>query len=115
MELDLVLHVDEPLTLTDISTPQEIAKHERWERSNRLSLMFMKYHVIKGIRGSIPECNKATKFIQAIEEQFVSSDSALANILMEMLSSKTFNNSISVREHIMEIRDMFAQLKSPIG
>jgi hypothetical protein len=45
--------VDEPPTLMDISTPQEIAKQEWWERSNRLSLMFMKSHVIKGIRGFI--------------------------------------------------------------
>jgi hypothetical protein len=112
MELDLALRVDEPLTLTDISTPQEIAKHERWERSNHLSLMLMKSHIIKGIKGSIPECHKATEFIQAVEEQFVSSDKALASTLMKKLLSKTFNNSRSVREHIMKMRDMSAQLKS---
>jgi hypothetical protein len=84
--------VDESPALADISTPQEIAKHERWEQSNHLSLMFMKYHVIKGIT----ECNKAIEFIQAFEEQFVSSVSALASILMKMLPSKTFNNSIRV-------------------
>ena len=90
----------------------EIAKHERWEQSNRLSLMFMKSHVIKGIQGSIPECIKAKDFIKVVEEQFVSSDKALASTLMKRLSSKTFDNSRSVREHIMEMRDMSAQLKS---
>jgi hypothetical protein len=112
MELDLALRENEPHVLTDKSTPTEIAKHERWERSNRLSLMFMKSHVIKGIRGSIPECNKAKDFIKAVEEQFVSSDKALSSTLMKKLSSKTFDNSRSVREHIMEMRDMSAQLKS---
>lgn len=63
----------------DSSTTLEIAKHEQWERSNRLSLIFMKSHVIKGIRGSIPECTKTKDFIKAIEEQFVSSDKALAS------------------------------------
>jgi hypothetical protein len=35
MELDLVLRVDEPPACMDISTLEEIAKHERWEQSNR--------------------------------------------------------------------------------
>ncbi|XP_062151877.1 uncharacterized protein LOC133860255 [Alnus glutinosa] len=112
LELDLVLREDEPPALTDTSTPLEVTKHERWERSNRLSLIFMKSHVTKGIRGSIPECKKATKFMRAVEEQFVSSGKALANTLMKKLSSKTFDRSKSVREHIMEMRHMAAQLKS---
>ncbi|XP_062162043.1 uncharacterized protein LOC133869088 [Alnus glutinosa] len=112
MELDMALRVDESPTLTDTSTPQEIAKHKRWERSNRLSIMFMKSYVIKGIRGFIPESHKANEFIQAIEEQFFSSVKALASIVMKKLSSKTFENFRIVRKLIMEMRDMSAQLKS---
>ena len=112
MELDLSLREDEPPALTESSTTLEISKHEQWERSNRLSLMFMKSHVIKGIRGSISECTKAKDFIKAVEEQFVSSDKVLASTLMKRLSSKTFDSSRNVREHIMEMRDMSAQLKS---
>jgi hypothetical protein len=112
LELHLELRVDEPPALTDISMPLEVTKHERWERFNRLSLLFMKSHVTKGIRGSIAECNKATEFMWAIEEQFVSSDRALAITLMKKLSCKTFNKSRSVREHIMKMRDMATQLKS---
>jgi len=112
LELDLALRMDEPLALTDTSTPLEVTKHKRWERSNRLSLMFIKSHVTKSIRGSIPECNKATDFMWAVDEQFVSSDKALTSTLMKKLSSKTFDISRSVREHIMEMRDMTAQLKS---
>jgi hypothetical protein len=56
----LAIRMDEPPALTDTSTPLEVTKHEMWERSKRLSLMFMKSHVTKDIRGSIPECNKAT-------------------------------------------------------
>jgi hypothetical protein len=70
--------------------------------------MFMKSHVSKGIRGSILECTKAKAFLKAIEEQFVSFDKALASTLMKKLSSKSFDNSRSVREHIMEMRDMTA-------
>ena len=55
---------------------------------------------------------KVKDFIKAVEEQFISSNKALSSTLMKRLSSKTFKNSRSVREHIMEMRDMFAQLKS---
>jgi hypothetical protein len=72
----------------------------------------MKSHITKGIRSSIPECNKATEFMQAVDEQFLSSDKALASTLMKKFSSKTFDRSKSVREHIMKMRDMAAQLKS---
>jgi hypothetical protein len=96
LELDLALRMDEPPVLTEESTPLEIAKHEWWERFNRLSLMFMKSHVSKGIRGSILECTKAKTFIKAVEEQVVSYDKALASTLMKKLSSKSFDNSRSV-------------------
>jgi hypothetical protein len=72
----------------------------------------MKSRITKGIRGSIPQCKKATEFMRAVDEQFVSSDKAFASTLMKKLSSKTFDRSRSVREHIMKMRDMAAQLKS---
>jgi hypothetical protein len=48
----------------------------------------------------------------AIEEQFVSSDKALANTLMDKLSMIKHHKSRSVYGHIMEMRDVVAQLKS---
>ncbi|GAV57660.1 UBN2 domain-containing protein, partial [Cephalotus follicularis] len=82
------------------------------ERSNCLSLMLMKSHVNKSIRGSIPHCDKAANCMKVVEEQFVWSDKALANTLMMKLSGMRFDNSKSVREYIMEMRDIAAQLKS---
>ena len=112
MDLDLALHVDEPPVPTESSAPNDKLDYEWWERSNRLSLMFIKSHINKNIRGSIPECNKVKDLMKAIEEQFIRSDKALASILMKRFSSKIFYYSKNVREHIMEMRDMVAQLKS---
>lgn len=36
--------------------------------------MFIKTHVSKSIRGSIPETEKVKDFLKAIEEQFVTSE-----------------------------------------
>ncbi|GAV60642.1 UBN2_2 domain-containing protein [Cephalotus follicularis] len=112
MDIDLALRVDEPPIPTKLSAPNEKAAYERWERSNRLSLMFIKSHVTKSIRGSIPDCDKIADYMKSVEEQFVRSDKALASTLMKKLSGIRFDNSKSVREHIMEMRDIAAQLKS---
>ncbi|KAL0318363.1 UNVERIFIED_CONTAM: Retrovirus-related Pol polyprotein from transposon TNT 1-94 [Sesamum angustifolium] len=111
MDLDLAFRVDEPPIPTDSSTPTEKASYELWERSNRLSLMLIKKHISKGIRGSIPECTKVKDFLKAIEDQYVRSDKALASTLMKRLSDVKYNGSRSVREHIMHMRDIAAQLK----
>uniref|UniRef100_A0A1U7VRY4 Uncharacterized protein LOC104220026 n=1 Tax=Nicotiana sylvestris TaxID=4096 RepID=A0A1U7VRY4_NICSY len=112
-DLDLALRVDEPPIPTESSTPAAKANYERWERSNRLSLMLIKAHISQSIRGSIPNSDKIKAYMKAIDEQFVSSNKALANTLMKRLSSMTFDRSRTVREHIMEIRDIAAKLKSP--
>ncbi|KAH9668656.1 Integrase catalytic domain-containing protein [Citrus sinensis] len=57
-DLDLAFRVDEPPMPTELSTPQEKASYERWERSNQLSMMLIKAHVGKSIRSSIPDCDK---------------------------------------------------------
>ncbi|XP_059281612.1 uncharacterized protein LOC132035372 [Lycium ferocissimum] len=112
LDLDLAIHVEEPPKLAESSTPNAKAYYERWERSNRLNLILIKAHISQSIRGSIPNSDKVKAYMKAIEEQFVSSDKALSNTLMKRLSSMTFDRSRSVREHIMEMRDIAAKLKS---
>ena len=111
MDLDLALHVDEPPIPTKSSAPNNKLDCKQWEWSNHLSLMFIKSLLNKNIRSSIPECNKVKDFMKVIEEQFIRSDKALASIQMKRFSSKTFDYSKNVREHIMEMKDMVAQLK----
>ena len=82
MDLDLALRVDGPLVPMESSTQTEKASYERWERSNRLSLMFIKSSIGKSIRGSISECAKVKEYLKAIEQQFEASDKALASTLM---------------------------------
>ena len=74
MDLDLALRVDEPPEPTDESSAAEKSAYDKWERSNRLSLMLMKSYTSQSIRGSIPQSDK--NYMRAIEEQFVSSDKA---------------------------------------
>ncbi|XP_047257504.1 uncharacterized protein LOC124889587 [Capsicum annuum] len=81
--LDLKLHVEETSNPMESSTPEAKVFYERWERFNRLSLMFIKAHISQSIRGSIPNNDNVKAYVKAIHEQFVSSDNALASTLMK--------------------------------
>ena len=58
MDIDYAIRKDEPLALNNTSTAADITLYERWERSNRLSVMFIKTKISAGIRGSIEQHEK---------------------------------------------------------
>ena len=74
--------------------------------------MFIKSNIGKSICGSIFEHAKVKEYLKAIEQQFKTSNKALASTLMTKMCSMKFNGTKGLREHIMEIRDIDAQLKS---
>ncbi|KAJ9691017.1 hypothetical protein PVL29_013269 [Vitis rotundifolia] len=55
MDLDYALREDRPLDLTNAITIKQRSTMEKWERSNRMSLMIMKHSILEAIRGAIPE------------------------------------------------------------
>ncbi|RVW72857.1 Retrovirus-related Pol polyprotein from transposon TNT 1-94 [Vitis vinifera] len=111
MDIDYAIRKDEPHKITDTSTPEEILLYERWEKSNRLSMMYIKTKISAGIRGSIEQHENVRELLKAIDEQFVTSDKALASTLIMKFTSLKLTGIRGVREHIMEMRDIVAQLK----
>ncbi|KAL9440899.1 hypothetical protein AB3S75_019556 [Citrus x aurantiifolia] len=75
-------------------------------------MMLIKAHVGKSVRGSILDCDKVKDYLNAIEQQFETSDKAMASTLMSKLSSIKFTGTKGVCEHIMEMRDIAGRLKS---
>ncbi|KAL6334689.1 hypothetical protein AAG906_021246 [Vitis piasezkii] len=55
MDVDYALRVDHPSDLTSASTIEQRSTMEKWERSNRMSLMIMKHSIPEAIRGAILE------------------------------------------------------------
>ncbi|KAA8529004.1 hypothetical protein F0562_033508 [Nyssa sinensis] len=111
MDIDYAIRKDEPPAVTNTSTEAEIALYEHWERSNRLSVMFIKTKISAGIRGSVDQHTKVRDLLKAIDEQFVTSDKALARTLSMKFCSTRLDTVKGVREHIMQMRDTTAQLK----
>ena len=112
MDIDYAIRKDEPPPINETSIPAEVDRYEKWERSNRLSVMFIKTKISAGIRGSVEQHNKVKPLLKAIDEQFKSSDKALASTLIMKFSSMRLTTVKGVREHIMQMRDIAAQMKT---
>ncbi|KAL5738039.1 hypothetical protein ACOSP7_030800 [Xanthoceras sorbifolium] len=101
MDIDYAIRKDEPPVITDTSSAANIALYEKWEQSNRLSVIFIKTKISDGIRD----------LLKGIDEQFVTSEKALASTLIMKLSSLRLTSVKGVREHIMKMRNIVTQLK----
>ena len=62
MDIDYVIRKHELPKITDTSTPDQILLYERWEKSNRLSVMYIKTNISVGIRGSIEQHENVREF-----------------------------------------------------
>ena len=111
IDIDYAIRKDEPHKITDTSTLDEILLYEHWEKSNRLSVMYIKTKISAGICGSIKQHENVREFPKAIDEQFITSDKALASTLIMKFTSLKLTGIRGVCEHIKEMRDIVAQLK----
>ena len=108
MDIDYTIRKYE-LCVTETSI---LTFHELWKRSNRISVMFIKTKISTSIRGLVDQHDNIKELLNAIDEQFETSDKALASTLIIKFSSLRLTSVRGVREHIMQMRDIATQLKN---
>ena len=106
MDLDYALREPTPIKPTSESTNEQKALYEKWERSNRMSLMIMKCSITPAIRGAIPDSDNAMSYIKSVEEQFLGTSKSLASTLIIKMITMKYDGHSGVREHIMKMSDM---------
>ncbi|XP_057976009.1 uncharacterized protein LOC131163439 [Malania oleifera] len=112
LDLDLALLSDQPATITDSSSAKEITYYNNWERSNKLSLMFMQMSVSNNIKTTIPKTESAKKFLKFVGEHSQTADKSLVGTLMGTLTTMKFDDSHTVHEHVVEKTNIAAKLKT---
>jgi hypothetical protein len=83
-----------------------------WERSNRLSIMFMRMSIASNIKSTLLKCDNAKKFLTIVEERFRSADKSLARTLMAELITMKFDGTRGMHEHILEMTNLVGKLKA---
>ncbi|GAV60176.1 UBN2_2 domain-containing protein, partial [Cephalotus follicularis] len=111
IDLDHALRIDTPAAIMAHSTTEKRVTYEKWERSNRMSLMIMKSSISVAIRGAIPDSTNSKTYLAYVEEQFKSSSKAHASTLIMKMFTTMYGGTSGVREHIMMMNDMASRLK----
>ena len=112
LDLDLTLLEEKPAVIIDFSTDEDIIYHKTWERSNRLSLMFMRMTVANNIKTTIPQTESAKDYLRFVEERFCTADKLLAGSLIAELTTMKFDRLRSMQEHIIKMTNLAAKLKT---
>ena len=112
MDLDLALREERPASLNDNSSADEKARMEKWDRSNRMSLMIMKRSIPKTFRGSMSEEESAKKFLEEIKQRFAKNEKVETSTHLAKLVSMKYNGKGNIREYIMEMSHIASKLKA---
>lgn len=115
MALDLAIIMEEqPSTITDASSETEKSLYERWERSNRLSLNLMRMTMAESIKPSMPKTDNAREFMHKIKEcsQSDLADKSIVGSLMSQLTTKKFDWSQPIHDHVTHMSNLAARLKT---
>ena len=68
MDIDYAIRKEEPDPITETNTAESICLYDKWERSNGLSMMFIKTKISAGIRGFVEQITKVKPLLKAIDE-----------------------------------------------
>ena len=105
MDINYTIRKDEP-QITETSSPTELALHKLWERSNHLSVIFIKTKISIGICGFVNQHTNVKALLNVIDEQFETSDKVLASTLIMKFSSMRLTSVRGVCEHICKLRTL---------
>ncbi|XP_020873841.1 uncharacterized protein LOC110226418 [Arabidopsis lyrata subsp. lyrata] len=112
LDLDLALREEEPNPITEDSTEEECIFHKDWEKSNRLSIMFLRMTIANNIKSSLTVAEKAKAYLAVIEERFKTADKSLAGKLMADLTTMKYDGTRSMHEHCIEMTNLAAKLRN---
>ncbi|XP_047174291.1 uncharacterized protein LOC124841951, partial [Vigna umbellata] len=115
LDLDMAIMMDEmPAAITETSTSDEKSLYEAWHRSNRLSLNLMCMSMAENVKPSMPKKENAKEFMKLIKEYSQSNitDKSIVGTLMSELTTKKFDWSHPIHDHVTGMANIAARLKS---
>ncbi|XP_047261183.1 uncharacterized protein LOC124894629, partial [Capsicum annuum] len=112
LDLDVALYYEKPTVITEASSDEEKSYYKHWDRSNKLGLMFMRMNIAGNIKTTLPKTESAKELLKLVEESFQTADKSLAGTLMGTLTTMKFDGSRTIHEHVIEMTNIAARLKS---
>ncbi|XP_052724081.1 uncharacterized protein LOC128193926 [Vigna angularis] len=103
-----------PATITETSTSDDKSLYEAWHRSDRLSLNLMRMFMEENVKPSMPKTENTKEFMKMIKEYSQSdiTDKSIIGNLMSELTTKKFDWSQPIHDHVTGMTNIAARLKS---
>ncbi|XP_059664115.1 uncharacterized protein LOC132309873 [Cornus florida] len=111
LDLDLAFQIEKPTAITGENSEEEKSLHKVWEKSNRLSIMFIRMTIANNIKTIIPQTDSAKEYLKNIEERFRIADKSLIGKLMANLTTMLFDGTCSMHEHVLDMTNHVAKWK----
>jgi len=87
MDLELALRIEKPPSPTDSNTSEQKKLDEKWDHSNRMSLMIIKRGIPEVFRVTVPDdITSAKEFLAEIKKRFAKGDKAETITLLQKLN-----------------------------
>ncbi|XP_040377068.1 uncharacterized protein LOC121053580 isoform X2 [Oryza brachyantha] len=87
-------------------------KWPAWEKSNRVSLMYIKSNISPSIIGGIADFDNVKTYLANIESNYKACTKTYASTLIMKMGSSVYDGKKDIRQHIMEMSHMAHQLKT---
>jgi len=68
MDIDYAIRKNEPLGITKTNTPDVVDLYEKWERSNRFFMIFIKTNISSSIHIFVDQHEKVKDLLKAIDD-----------------------------------------------
>ncbi|XP_047258144.1 uncharacterized protein LOC124890326, partial [Capsicum annuum] len=112
LDLDVALYSEKSTAITEASSDEEKSYYKHWDRSNILDLIFMRMNIAGNIKTTLPKTESAKELLKLMEESSQTADKSLAGTLMDTLTTMKFDGSCTMHEHVIEMTNIAARLKS---
>ncbi|XLR31787.1 hypothetical protein HN51_051711 [Arachis hypogaea] len=115
MDLDLVLVMDQkPTDITETSFEEYKSLYEAWDGLNRLYLNLMRMKMVENVKPFMPKTDNAIDFMAKVKEYSQSgiTDKFIVSNLMTELTTKKFEWSQPINDHVTVMSNQTAKLKS---
>ncbi|XP_047259693.1 uncharacterized protein LOC124892452 [Capsicum annuum] len=112
LDLDVAIYSEKPTAITEAGSNEEKSHYKHWDQSNRLGLVFIRMNIAGNIKTTLSKTENAKEFLKLAEESSQTADKSLAGTLMVTLTTMKFDGSRTMHEHVIEMINIAARLKS---
>ena len=108
MDLNHAIRTEQPPTLTNGNTVEQMANFEKWERSNHMSFVIMKHSIPNTIRAAMSKEENAKSFLSQIAGRFVGYEKVETSTIISKLISMRYKG----KGNIMEMSYLVTRLRA---